>query len=79
MGIDVRNGDINDGNGKRRRLSGRLGHGPRGLNILTDTGDLWVLDNDEVNMDLIGQMVTAEGVTVGYDRLKVEWIGEAQR
>ena len=69
----------NGSNGKRRRLSGRLDHGPRGLTILTDAGDLWVLDNDEIDTDLIGQQVNAEGVTVGYDRLKVEWIGEVQR
>ena len=69
----------NGSNGKRRRLSGRLDHGPRGLTILTDAGDLWVLENDEIDTDLIGQMVTAEGMLVGLDRLKVEWIGATQR
>ena len=36
-------------------------------------------NNDGIETDLIGQQVNAEGVTVGYDRLKVEWIGEVQR
>ena len=63
-------------NSRRKRVSGVLGHGGRGLNILTDAGDLWVIDRDEVDPDLIGCRVTAEGIQTGYDRLQVEWIGE---
>jgi hypothetical protein len=58
------------------RVSGVLNHGGRGLNILTDAGDLWVIDRDDVDPDLVGKRVTAEGVQAGYDRLTVEWIGE---
>ncbi|MFC0590895.1 DUF5818 domain-containing protein [Novosphingobium aquiterrae] len=69
------------GNGinRRRRVSGVLNHGGRGLNILTDAGDLWVIDRDDVDIDpdLLGCRVTAEGTQAGFDRLNVEWIGEA--
>lgn len=67
------------GNGKnrRKRVSGVLKHGGRGLNILTDAGDLWVIDREDVDPELLGQRVTAEGTQSGYDRLLVEWIGEA--
>lgn len=67
------------GNGinRRKRVSGVLNHGGRGLNILTDAGDLWVIDRDEVDLDLLGRRVTAEGIQSGYDRLQVEWIGES--
>lgn len=61
---------------RRKRISGVLGHGGRGLNILTDAGDLWVIDRDDVDPDLLGRRVTAEGTLTGLDRLKVDWIGE---
>lgn len=57
-------------------MSGVLNHGGRGLNILTDAGDLWVLDREDVDPELLGRRVTAEGTQAGYDRLHVEWIGE---
>lgn len=63
-------------NNRRKRVSGVLNDGSRGLNIVTDAGDLWVIDREEVDPDLIGSRVTAEGVQTGYDRLQVEWIGE---
>ena len=47
------------------------------MNILTDSGYLWVLDQDDLEPDLLGCRVTAEGIEAGFDRLKVEWIGEA--
>ena len=62
---------------KRRRVRGVLNQGARGLNILTDAGELWVLDRDDVDPVLIGQRVTAEGSLAGYDRLSVDWIGSA--
>jgi hypothetical protein len=42
---------------------------------VTDSGDLWVLECDEVDPDILGCRVTVEGVQAGYDRLHVEWIG----
>ena len=68
---------IGKGTGKRKRVSGVLNHGKRGLSILTDAGDLWVLDHDDVDPDLLGRRVTAEGVLAGLDRLSLDWIGEA--
>ena len=67
---------LGNGSNRRKRVSGVLNHGGRGLNILTDAGDLWVIDSDDVDPDLLGRRVTAEGNQTGYDRLKIEWIGE---
>jgi hypothetical protein len=58
------------------RVSGVLQQGGRGLDILTDAGELWVIDRDDIDPDLLGRRVTAEGMQAGYDRLTVEWIGE---
>lgn len=66
---------VGSGSKRRMRVSGVLNQGGRGLNILTDVGDLWVLDRDDLDPDLVGQRVTAEGTHAGYDRLKVDWIG----
>ena len=65
-----------NGSNRRKRVSGVLNHGGRGLNILTNAGDLWVLDREDVDPELLGRRVTAEGTQAGYDRLRVEWIGE---
>jgi hypothetical protein len=65
-----------NGSSRRKRVSGVLNLGGRGLNILTDAGDLWVIDREDVDPDLLGRRVTAEGTQVGYDRLNIEWIGE---
>ena len=65
-------------NNSRRRVTGRLNHGPRGVGILTDTGVLWVLQDEDLDPDLLGKQVTAEGILVGFDQIKVDWIGEAR-
>jgi Protein of unknown function (DUF5818) len=65
-----------NGSNRRKRVSGVLSHGGRGLNILTDAGDLWVIDREDVDSYLLGRRVTVEGTQSGYDRLLVEWIGE---
>lgn len=62
---------------RRKRLSGLLDQSARGLIVVTDAGDLWVLDRDEVDTDLLGQRVTVEGELHGLDRIRVDWIGEA--
>lgn len=63
---------------RRRRVSGVLNHASRGPSITTDAGDLWVLESDDVDPDLAGRRVTAEGTATGFDRLRVDWIGETQ-
>jgi cytochrome c-type biogenesis protein CcmE len=67
-----------NGLGKRKRVTGLLELGARRLQLVTDAGDRWTLDYEDVNPDLVGQLVTAEGVLVGMDRLKVDWIGDHQ-
>lgn len=62
-------------NTNRKRISGRLEHLPRGAAIVTDAGDHWVLESYEPSNDAIGFEVTAEGIVVGFDRLRVEWLG----
>ena len=64
-----------NGQSKRKRVCGRLEVGPRGHSLLTETGDLWVLERDELDSKLIGRHVVAEGVQVGFDRLQVDWLG----
>ena len=60
---------------RRLRMSGVLNHGGRGLSIVTESGDLWVLEREEVDSEFLGCLVTVEGIQTGYDRLKVDWIG----
>ena len=62
-------------NTNRKRISGRLEHLPRGYAIVTEAGDLWVLDDFEPDSDQIGEEVVAEGEIVGFDRLKMDWFG----
>lgn len=61
----------------RKRITGRLESGPRGLIIVTEAGDLWVLEGCKPDDDLIGTQVTAEGEASGYDRLRTDWLGAA--
>jgi hypothetical protein len=64
---------------KRKRVTGKLAEGARGFSILTDTGELWVLDRADVESDLVGRVVTAEGNVTGLDRIQPDWIGETSR
>lgn len=61
----------------RKRVSGTLELGPRGPTIVTETGDHWVLDIQDSGSSLLGRQVTVEGSLAGYDRLRVDWMGEA--
>ena len=60
----------------RKRISGRLEHLPRGAVIVTDAGAHWVLEDYEPSNEDFGFEVTAEGIVVGFDRLRVEWLGQ---
>ena len=62
-------------NTNRKRISGRLEHVPRGIALVTEAGDHWILEGFEPSNDDIGLEVTAEGIVVGLDRLQVEWLG----
>lgn len=61
----------------RKRVTGTLQLGPRGSFIITEAGDHWVLDLEDSVQTLLGRQVTVEGSPAGYDRLSVDWIGEA--
>lgn len=63
-------------NANRQRLNGRLEQGPRGIAIVTAAGDHRVLEDYAPRGDQTGSDVTVEGVVVGLDRLRVEWLGE---
>ena len=64
-------------NGKRRLVSGTLIAGARGYSIMTESGDHWIVDGEDIDPALIGRHVTVEGTLAGPDRLKIDWIGEA--
>lgn len=62
----------------RKRVSGILGRGPRGLILTTDTSEVWVIDAADDVARLIGRRVIAEGTAAGFDRLKADWVGVAE-
>ncbi|MES2288158.1 MAG: DUF5818 domain-containing protein [Pseudomonadota bacterium] len=49
----------------------------RGLLVEVDDGGIYALDTDPDAKDLVGHRVTIEGVRSGFDRIAVEWIGQA--
>lgn len=67
-----------DLSGNRKRVSGILGRGPRGLMLTTDQSELWVIDATDDVARLVGRRVIAEGIAAGFDRLKADWIGAAE-
>jgi hypothetical protein len=62
----------------RVRVSGTLDHGNRGLLLTTTDRKLWVIESDLEAEQLVGQSVTVEGITIGLDRLRADWIGLTQ-
>jgi hypothetical protein len=65
--------------GARVRVSGRLGQAVRGPILTTADGSVWVLEADAIKDRSAGELVTVEGVVIGLDKLKVDWVGVAQR
>ncbi|MES2291111.1 MAG: DUF5818 domain-containing protein [Pseudomonadota bacterium] len=49
----------------------------RGLVFEMDDGGIYALDADAGAREFLGQRVAVEGIRNGFDRLDVEWIGEA--
>jgi hypothetical protein len=64
---------------ERVRVSGRLGQAARGPILTTADGSVWVLQSDAIEDGSAGEQVTVEGVVIGLDKLKVDWVGVAQR
>ena len=67
-----------DVSGNRKRLSGILGRGRRGLIMTTDNGELWIIDSTDDVTSLIGRRVIVDGAAAGFDRLRADWIGAAE-
>lgn len=63
-------------NGSRKRVSGMLDRGRRGLVLTTNENEIWVIETDEDLAQLIGKRVTVEGAPGGLDRLIADWVGE---
>ena len=64
-------------NGSRKRVSGTLSKGRRGLILTTDDCELWVIDTEDDVGELLDRRVVAEGTPAGLDRLRADWIGAA--
>lgn len=59
----------------RLRVSGLLSRGKRGLTLTTSDDQFWVIDNEYPVDDLVGAPVIVEGIAIGIDRLRADWIG----
>ena len=59
----------------RKRVKGILSRGQRGLILTTNQNEIWILEHDESADELVGSKVMVEGVVIGFDRLRVDWIG----
>jgi hypothetical protein len=68
---------MNGSIGTRYRLEGLLESSARGLVLRIDDGGIWALDSDASADPHVGRRVTVEGVRSGFDRIDVDWIGEA--
>jgi hypothetical protein len=68
---------MNGSIGTRYRLEGLLESSARGLVLRIDDGGIWALDTDASAERHVGLRVTVEGVRSGFDRIDVDWIGEA--
>jgi hypothetical protein len=63
--------------GVRKRLSGQLSQGARSLILTTTDGEDWIVDADEIDLSLVGQLVKLEGLTTRHGRIRADWIGAA--
>ena len=63
--------------GVRKRLSGELVQGARSLILTTPEGDAWIVDTEEVDPSLIGQVVKIEGIATRPGRIRADWVGAA--
>lgn len=64
-------------NSSRKRVSGTLSNGRRGLILTTDESEVWVIDTEDDAGQLLGRRVVVEGAHAGLDRLRADWIGAA--
>ncbi|WJM26664.1 DUF5818 domain-containing protein [Novosphingobium resinovorum] len=59
----------------RRRVSGVLSRGRRGLFLTTTDDVVWIIESEEPKCEFVGSAVIVEGVVAGRDRLRADWIG----
>ena len=59
----------------RKRVMGNLSRGQRGLILTTNQNEIWILERDESAAEFVGSKVIVEGVVIGFDRLRIDWIG----
>lgn len=62
---------------RRIRASGTLTQSSRGWLLTTADDAVWVLQSETAIVQPIESIVTVEGEAIGYDRLRLEWIGPA--
>lgn len=62
-------------NQSRLRVSGIVSESDRGPILTLEDGAVWVLEYEHPIGEFVGKSVVTEGVVVGFDRLKPDWIG----
>lgn len=62
-------------NQSRLRVSGMVSESVRGPILALDDGAIWVLEYEDPIDEFVGKAVVTEGIVVGFDRLKPDWIG----
>lgn len=61
----------------RVRMVGKLSLGRRGLMLSTKDEAIWIVDSAEPADHFIGAQIVLEGVIVGLDRVRADWIGNS--
>lgn len=59
----------------RVRLVGKLSLGRRGLVLSTKDEAMWIVESAEPADHFVGAQIVLEGVIVGFDRVRADWIG----
>jgi hypothetical protein len=56
-------------------VAGTLSRGKRGLILSTKDELVWIIDSDDPADKFVGSDIVVEGVVIGFDRLRADWIG----
>lgn len=57
------------------RVSGLLSRGRRGMILTTEDDNVWIVESEDPADEFVGAAVIVEGIVVGIDRLRADWIG----
>jgi len=63
--------------GTRIRLTGKRRNSKHGPLLVTADGDVWVLEDTEGSKLHVGSDLVVEGIQTGFDRIQIEWSGNA--